>query len=366
MRRIVLLVSALTLLSACTPPLPPEVLAGQAEATIDCATAVTKVSGPAEFAPAVEAIAGMLIGVCPDHSIEYVPDDLSAEVEILDHTPSPTEVKAFTARCESGTALVAPAFGMAATISLQVTGLEGLVLDARAISGLIDGSIKSWDDQVIQDLNPEFILDPVPVIRFVTNDKSAAVLAITSWAKRDGDYAAKPSDVIRGDQTFETVDELAAELFNVEGAFGIVPLGTAVINGLNTARLQVTKTDILTPEPVYTMRGIATTELSENELGQLTASVAFGGKVNENLSDPLIDPANFKSGWPALGIGHVLACEDSKDLGALPFARFVVRGEGQGALEGIGYTRLPLPIRLQSILALKTPLSEELLEQIKN
>jgi hypothetical protein len=59
-----------------------------------------------------------------------------------------------------------------------------------------------------------------------------------------------------------------------------------------------------------------------------------------------------------------LACESAVDNGALPFARFVIRGEGQGALESAGYTRLPLPIRLKAILALKTPLSQELLDQI--
>ena len=48
--------SAALLLSACTPPLPPDVLAAQAEANISCQTGAQNVSIPEDFAGASDAV----------------------------------------------------------------------------------------------------------------------------------------------------------------------------------------------------------------------------------------------------------------------------------------------------------------------
>jgi len=351
-------------IAACTPPLPPEVLAGQAESTINCEVANTIVDGPAELETNFFLMSDSLAAVCPEHQVTYSVGDPNAQVIITDHTPTQAEIDLLNTRCPTSEVLVSPAYGIPATLALQVTGLEGLALDAQAIGGLLNGTITNWNDPVIQKLNPDFVLGSVPVIKLGSTQKSSAVLAMTTWANEVGRSQLPPSDTIRGDQNFPTLYDMAAEMFNIEGSFGIVPLGTAIINGLNVANMVVNNGDILVPEPVYTMRGIATAEINRTNPNQMIASIGFGGKVNEELSDPLIDPSNFKSGWPAVGVAHVMACESGSDNGALPFARFVIRGEGQGALETSGYARLPLPIRLKAILALKTPLSPELLEQI--
>lgn len=351
------------MLVACTPPLPPEVLAGQAESTINCETASTLVNAPAELEDNFYLLSDSMMAACPEHEV-YFATDTTAEVQILDYTPTAAEISLFNQRCPTSEVLISPAYGIPATLSLQVTGLEGLALDAQAIGALLDGSITNWNDPIIQKLNPDFELDSVPVIKLGSTQKSSAVLAMTTWAHEVGGSKLKPTDVIRGDQNFATLYDMATEMYDIEGSFGVVPLGTAVINGLNVANMIVNGDDILVPEPVYTMRGIATSKIDRSNPNQMFATIGYGGKVDEKLSDPLIDPANYKSGWPAVGIAHVMACESGSDNGALPFARFVIRGEGQGALESSGYARLPLPIRLKAILALKTPLSQELLDQI--
>jgi ABC-type phosphate transport system substrate-binding protein len=352
------------MVAACTPPLPPEVLAGQAEATINCESAVTKVDGPSEIESNFFLFSDSLISACPEHEVVFAAGDATAEVMILDHTPTKSEIDFFNERCSTSDILISPAYGIPATISLQVTGLEGLALDATAIAGLIDGSITNWNDEIIQKLNPDFELDSVKVVKLGSRQKSSAVLAMTTWAAEVGGGKTKPTDVLLGSKNYDTLEQVAEAVYEFEGSFAIVPLGLAVINGLNVANMVVNDGDILVPEPVYTMRGVATTKLDKTNPNQLLASVGYGGKVDESLSDPLIDPANYQSGWPAVGVGHVMACESGQDVGALPFARFIIRGEGQGVLESSGQARLPLPIRLKAILALKTPLSQELLDQI--
>ncbi|MFZ9751483.1 MAG: hypothetical protein ACO3CN_05220, partial [Candidatus Nanopelagicales bacterium] len=168
---------AAILVASCTPPLPPEVLAGQAEATINCEVANTNVDGPAELGDNFFLIADSLLTACPDHVVNFSPGDTSAEVLISDSTPTSAEISLFNQRCPASEVLLSPAYGIPATISLQVTGLEGLALDARAIGGLLDGSITNWNDPIIQELNPDFQLDSVPVIKLGSEQKSSTVLA---------------------------------------------------------------------------------------------------------------------------------------------------------------------------------------------
>ncbi|MSY38151.1 MAG: hypothetical protein F2641_01735, partial [Actinobacteria bacterium] len=52
-------------LSGCTPPLPPDVLAAQAEANITCQTGSVDVSAPEIFKGAMDAVGQSLTATCP-------------------------------------------------------------------------------------------------------------------------------------------------------------------------------------------------------------------------------------------------------------------------------------------------------------
>ncbi|MFM1917445.1 MAG: hypothetical protein RJB01_960, partial [Actinomycetota bacterium] len=104
------------LLSACTPPMPPDVLAAVAEAQINCESGNVSVAVPEEFAGSMDAVGAALSGVCPEQTVTEVPVGEAAPVYITSGTPSQDEVAAFTAsQCSAGNTIVIPAFGYQVT-----------------------------------------------------------------------------------------------------------------------------------------------------------------------------------------------------------------------------------------------------------
>jgi hypothetical protein len=109
-RGIVLVAVVAAALSACTPPLPPDVLAAQAENTIKCQKGDQPVAVPEDFAGAMAPVSANLSGVCPDQSISEVAAGQTASLQIVDHAPNADEIAAFQKTC-TGSVIVVPAFG---------------------------------------------------------------------------------------------------------------------------------------------------------------------------------------------------------------------------------------------------------------
>ena len=74
---LVLPIAALVL-SACTPPLPPDVLAAQAESNITCQKGTIDVSSPEIFKGALDAVGQSLTTTCADQKVVEVDAGLPA------------------------------------------------------------------------------------------------------------------------------------------------------------------------------------------------------------------------------------------------------------------------------------------------
>ena len=64
-------------------------------------------------------------------------------------------------------------------------------------------------------------------------------------------------------------------------------------------------------------------------------------------------------GWPVLGTGHLLVCDDPADPLFLSVAQYALRLAGQGALETYGLTPLPEPVRIKTFEPLKVTVAGE-------
>ena len=71
-RGIVLASFAALLVSACTPPMPPDVLAARAESQIVCDPGTLEVAVPETFTGAMTAVGDALTSICPDQLIAEV------------------------------------------------------------------------------------------------------------------------------------------------------------------------------------------------------------------------------------------------------------------------------------------------------
>jgi ABC-type phosphate transport system substrate-binding protein len=361
--------AAVLALSACTPPLPPDVLAAQAESQIQCQVGETKVAVPEAFTGAMDAVGLGLGGVCPEQTVLEVPAGDPTGIALVDKTPSTEDIAAFAASssCPADEVVVVPAFAYPVTIAYNVIGLEGVVMTPEIVAGILTGSITSWEDPAIAEANPDFDFTLLPEMTVMSVETpQGSVEAMTTWLTEEAPEAwtAGVVGTLEGTQTFATSTDMIAEMAAVESSIAVLPIFQAFSNVLATANLPVTLEDgselVITTDDVQLYKvGSGATQITTDETtGSIFASPATGGVPVEGNFDiasskivlgedqPLI-------GWPVNGYAHLLVCADAADPLPLSLAQYVVRLAGQGALETFGVTPMPEPIRIQTFEPLR-------------
>jgi phosphate transport system substrate-binding protein len=371
-RGIVLIAAAGLAVSACTPPLPPDVLAAKAENQITCQTGSLDVSVPEEFVGAMDSLGISLASVCPDQSLVEVVDDPTAKLRLVDRAPTAEEQAAFKAEaCPASPVIVVPAFAYAVALAYDVIGLEGMVLTPQAIAGMLDGSVTSWEDPLIQDANPDYDLTLLPEISLLTLDQpSGSVEAMTAWLSTEDPAAwpAGPTATLDNGTAFGTQLELLDELLLTEGTIAVLPAFAAVNNALPVAGVPVQDL-VVSPDDTQLLKvGSGATTITTDEAGNIYASPAIGGVPVEGNFDVAASKIVLAEGqpligWPIMGMAHLMVCDDPADPLPLSTAQYALRLAGQGSLETFGVTPLPEPIRIQTFAPLKVTVNLDELEE---
>lgn len=361
-RGVVLAAVVALAVTACTPPLPPDVLAAQAEKNIACQSGNVDAMVPEEFTGALSAVGLGLAGVCPDQTVTEVADATTAKLQLTDAAPTEQELSEFTATaCPTGDTIVVPAFGYPVALSYDVIGLEGLVLTPEAIAGILSGTVTSWEDPLITEPNADYDLSGLPDITVLSVDQPVgAVTAMTTWLSQTvpDKWTAGVTGTLSVGQKFPTTTDLLSELTLTEGTVAVLPVFAAVTAGMPVASVPV-KDVIISPDDTQLPKiGVAATTVTEDEAGNLFATPAIGGEPvegNFDLAASKIVLADGQPliGWPIVGIAHLLVCDDPADPLPLSTAQYALRLAGQGAFETFGVTPLPEPIRIQTFAPLK-------------
>ena len=361
--------------SACTPPMPPDVLAAQAESQIDCQTGSTDVSVPENLLGAMTFVGDALTSVCPEQTLIEVGPQEPAKLKVVDGTPSPEDVSEFSAVCPAGDVIYVPLFSYPVTLAYNIFGLEGLVLTADAVAGILNGSITSWEDPAIIDVNEGFDLSGLPDIEVYTVDQDrGAVQAMTTWLSEEAPQSWSEGTLERlpGDINFGSSFEMTEELAFMEGAVAVLPVFEAFNAFVPTAAFPVTYGDdgaeeelIAFPDdPQLAKIGSGAMALSVDDQGNIAATPAVGGIPDDEIFDLAASKIILQEdqpvvGWPVLGTGHLLVCDDPADPLPLSVAQYSLRLAGQGALETYGLTPLPEPVRIKTFEPLKVTVAGE-------
>lgn len=351
---------AALLLSACTPPLPPDVLAAQAEANITCQTGAQNVSLPEDFAGASDAVNATLSGTCPDQSLVEVAAGEPASLTITDMAPTAEQVAAFEKTCPSG-AITVPVFGYPVVLALNVVGLEGVVMTPKALAGILDGTITSWTDPLITDANPGIDFSGISDITVMSLEGgSGAVNAMTTYLSKTAadSWTAGTVNTLDVGTKFATTADLLAELTATDGAVAVIPAIQALNSALPMASADINGTTISVDDTQLLKVGVGALTLTTDAKGNITATPAVGGTpVPENFdaaaAKVVLADGQEMIGWPILGIAHMMVCDDGTDPLPLSSAQYLVRLAGQGSLETFGLTPLPEPVRVSTFVPLK-------------
>lgn len=367
--------SVAVMASACTPPMPPDVLAAQAESQIECQTGSTDVSVPENLFGAMTFIGDALTSVCPEQTLMEIGPQEPATLKVVDGTPSPQDVSEFSAACPVGDVIYVPLFSYPVTLAYNIFGLEGLVLTADAVAGILNGDITSWEDPAITDANEGFDLSGLPDIEVYTVDQDrGSVQAMTTWLSEEAPQAWSEGTLERlpGNINFGSSFEMTEELAFMEGAVAILPVFEAFNAFVPTAALPVTYGDdgaeeelIAFPDdPQLAKIGSGAMTLSVEDQGNIAATPAVGGIPDDEIFDLAASKIILQEdqpviGWPVLGTGHLLVCDDPADPLPLSVAQYALRLAGQGALETYGLTPLPEPVRIKTFEPLKVTVAGE-------
>lgn len=372
------LMATMAVLVACTPPMPPDVLAARAEAQIVCGSGNLDVATPGQFAGAMDSVGAALNSVCPEQTATEVPIGTPAPVKLVDQTPNEQLITDFqAASCPNDKIIVIPSFAYPVTIAYNVVGLEGLVFTPETVAGILKGEVTSWEDPLIANENPDYDLTLLPEITLMSLETSdGSVEAMTTWLTQQVPtvWTEGSTGILTAGQKFATQEDLLLEMTSVESSIAVLPIFTAFNNILATANLPVVGTDangmeidtVVTTDDVQLYKvGSGATNITTDENGNIYASPAVGGfpvEGNFDLASSKIVLGEDQGlvGWPVEGYAHLLICDDGADS-ALPllFAQYMVRLAGQGSLETFGVTPMPEPIRVQTFTPLRVTVNTE-------
>lgn len=374
-RGIVLTASAfgvVALISACTPPMPPDVLAAQAESQITCVDGSVEVAIPNEFAGSMNAVGAALTGVCPGQLVTEVTPDAPAPLAVLDHAPTAEQLAAFVKNsCTAGTPVVVPVFNYPVALAYNVPGLEGLYLTPEAVAGILSGTITSWEDPLIAEPNSDYDLSGLPPITLLSmKNGSGSVEAMTTWLSKVAPDAWTPgvTSTLTVGEMFDTDVDLLGALTAQESAVAVIPAYQAIANILPVASLPVIsesgEAQVVTPDDVQLSKvGAGAVEITTDDKGNISASPAVGGIPVEGNFDVaaskiILAEGQELIGWPVLGSAHLVICDDPANPIALSTAQYALRLAGQGSLETFGVTPLPEPIRVRTFVPLKVTVAQ--------
>jgi hypothetical protein len=407
---------ALILITACTPPLPPDVLAARLERTITCIPGTQDVAISPDYAEAVNAISIALNGLCPDQGMVAVGLDQAAKVRVTEGPPSAADISSFAAQCGSPV-LATPVFGTPIVLAFNILGLEGLILTPQAVAGILNGSITSWQDRAILEPNEGFDIPDLPIEVLRLDAPSGAVEAMTAWMAKEApevwtsgqistlttgeafsDYAGMigrltgvPADEFGddfGDDTLEDENFLDEEFLDEsfgedilvdddvfidleadigldsvegEGAVAVMPAFYANNNVIPIADFPAGSSVISIGNVDLAKVGIAAMDITTDEQERMIASHAVGGIPVEGQFDiasakVILEEGQEEVGWPVIAMSSVLVCDDPNDPLPLSTGQFLLRLGGQGTLDAVGLTPLPEPIRINTLPAMKVQL----------
>lgn len=327
-----IVVTAALSLTACNPPLPPELQAELADNSINCGDAPISISAPAYLSPIFEQWIFEYSELCAGAGPSTLSQDPSAPSELVISASAVPP-----ASCDAY--LSVPVMAGATVIAASLQGLDGMVLDPPTLVQVLNGEITSWDDPAITSLNPQFEALPLP-IKLSSTISNFDAEAVDSWLSRVApqEWKGWPASFTVLDQEFDE-NNAPLELYE-DGGLTFIPYWFASINSSQTIQIKVDPN----LEPVPSTQDHVTSGVS-----QLTLESSESSSIA--TLDPTRTPLPIEgfdvplAPWQAIVPVYAHACSGGSELDTRSFIRFMLRSFSQAALPNYASFGLPAELR---------------------
>ena len=314
-----LAVASSLFLTACDPPMPPEVIAALAEQSYTCEPGEVNVWAVDSIASVATDWQSSVVINCPEMSITPVAEQTATtQLQISNSNPV-------------GSAFDSVPFAVDAIVfAYNLDGVTGLNLDAAAIEEIYSGQITVWNDPLIAKLNPSFNL-PSQAISFANPLTVADAKPMTDWLSR---LAGHSVSLAAGSATLDTPGAIVATTFSA---------ATAAANSM---------ANIVTGKKIDTDFAVADSNGLLSAASQWkTSQTATGITVELNPQSKPIPPLGLDAAPnPYQAIVPVnLNLVGDDNLNTRAAARYLLRQDSQGSLALSSVVPLPEVIRVISL-----------------
>jgi hypothetical protein len=330
-----LAISASTLLTACDPPMPPEMLAQLAEQSYTCVEGDVSVAAEPSNATVVDTLAEGLAAACIDPleamTISRSDDLQSADIVIAAGT------------YEGCTPFASVPYGFdAGVVSYNVPGTDSLNLGYKTMASLLNGEIGNWNDPAIAKDNPDLTLPDLPVtVRLSAEPNSMKALA-TALA-----FQGANLDI----ENFEPVNLFDGSVPEplVEGELEIIPNSVAVFNGLPTIGLNSGEKDPETGDMLFAVAGEESFFAAGTQLVAKTKDSTLTMSVDSKIEpQPMFEGEVAAIPYQAIFPLTMTLCGEDTLLKRAA-AAFMLRLDSQGALGYLNISQLPEVVRYSAV-----------------
>ncbi len=244
-------------------------------------------------------------------------------------------------KAERGKAIQVPTTGLFVVFAYNLEGVDGLKLSRETFCGIVDGTIKTWDDAKIAKDNAGVKLPSAPITFVHRSDGSGTtsiftkhiVKACPNWKAGDGKTVEWPTGT--GAKGNEGV---TAQIQQTKGAIGYTEFSTAKEAGLKMASIQNKAGEFITPSP------------------DAAAKALVGAKLPDDFALKVPDPEQ-KDAYPIVSLTWVLLYENPKEPAKAKAFVDVLKWttkEGKSFATDLGYIPLPEEVTAKVLAALDT------------
>ena len=333
------------LVTACTPPMPPEFKADLAERYVTCVPGEIAISTVPELGEVTQAWVDGITENCGDMSATIIDPVVDVDTPVDVFITSQGQTPACTAAASSPVGIDAVA------VAVTVEGLDGVIFSPALLHRALSGGMTSWADPELQDLNPDLELTDTPVI-LRAPARPQDIAALNDWMGRldAAGWPGAPSGLV-ADAALDA-ESVITEL-EIEGTISVVPASLVTNNSLQSVSIQ-TSPDL---EPVY-----LNTDTVISAGTQMTATT--NGSIVTAALDPALAPVPPAGSdvalepWQALNQFTITVCSGANEMAGRAFARYVLRLDSQGVMIVSGFTELPEQIRTAGVDAVSKGLPE--------
>jgi len=235
-------------------------------------------------------------------------------------------------RCQGNAAWNLPMVTGPIAFAYNVDGVDKLVLNAEVLAGIFNGSIQTWDDEMIAKLNPGAKLPGEKITVFFRSDESGTTENTTKFLSEAGKgvWKDEPAKAWTGAGEGKNKSSGVAEgVTNTKNSISYMEWSYAKDNHLKIAQLD---------------SGSGPVELTGKAVGKAVDEAKIKGGGND-LALGLKYTDNAEGAYPALLVTYEIVC--SKGLAAdkteiiKDFLTFFASDQTQASLEELGYAPLP-------------------------